>query len=477
MNPTLPLHGNFTDTSMEMEQTKSLLPSTNANGCHTHKSTNDRNNGNSSFCTSVFNLSNNVAGVGLLTLAAGKAAGGTGWVPSIAICCSLAYASSHTFILIGKACEITGEKTFKGLWSQAFGDRTAYVVDTIVCVQCFLGGTIYIGLLGDIFLALLKGASFGVDIGIDMLPPGVVSRQGVILLITSSILFPLNLIKNLSSLGFTSILGLCAVLYTTSFIVLRALDGSYSTDGKFVADGAIDTPSFDSSTMWNLDVKSLILMSNLGVAFIAHYNAPTYYRELRKASPQTFPRMVRTSYAILFAIYVITMCAGYMTFGDTAQCNILLNYHPHDMLAFLGRWATACSTLFGFPLVFNGAREGFKNAAMALDQPSVSDPKNHVKLVVVMLSCACMLAILVDDIKVIVGYSGAVLGSLLVYICPPILYANILKRYFGPESLEYKRGRRNLILVPFGTSIAVVGVIVNYRQNYGLDSSSSVEGG
>ena len=69
--------------------------------------------GNASFATSVFNLANNVAGAGLLTLAAGKAAGGTGWIPSIAICMGLAFASARTFILIGKACEMTGEPTFK----------------------------------------------------------------------------------------------------------------------------------------------------------------------------------------------------------------------------------------------------------------------------------------------------------------------------------------------------------------------------
>ena len=69
--------------------------------------------GNASLATSVFNLANNVAGAGLLTLAAGKATGGTGWIPSIAICMGLAFASAKTFVLIGKACEMTGEQTFK----------------------------------------------------------------------------------------------------------------------------------------------------------------------------------------------------------------------------------------------------------------------------------------------------------------------------------------------------------------------------
>ena len=34
------------------------------------------------------------------------------------------------------------------------------------------------------------------------------------------------------------------------------------------------------------------------------------------------------------------MMAGYVTFGDVCQGNILLNYHPNDVLATLGRIAT-----------------------------------------------------------------------------------------------------------------------------------------
>ena len=90
----------------------------------------EKSDGKASIRTSIFNLANNVAGAGILTLAAGKASG-TGWVPSILTCIALAFCSAHTFILIGKACELTGEKTFKGLWALAFGSKTAWIVDSV----------------------------------------------------------------------------------------------------------------------------------------------------------------------------------------------------------------------------------------------------------------------------------------------------------------------------------------------------------
>ncbi len=62
--------------------------------------------------SSVFNLVNNVAGAGILTLSAGMATG-TGLIPSCLICILLGWMSGHTFTLIGDACELTGERDFK----------------------------------------------------------------------------------------------------------------------------------------------------------------------------------------------------------------------------------------------------------------------------------------------------------------------------------------------------------------------------
>lgn len=71
-----------------------------------------KDQGKASIAASVFNLVNNVAGAGILTLSAGMA-GGTGWIPAISICTILGVISAHCFSIIGESCELTGEKTFK----------------------------------------------------------------------------------------------------------------------------------------------------------------------------------------------------------------------------------------------------------------------------------------------------------------------------------------------------------------------------
>lgn len=135
----------------------------------------------------------------------------------------------------------------------------------MIATMCLACAVIYSGILGDVFTPLLAQAG---------LPDSWNGRTSNILAITVALLFPLSLIKDLSALAFTSILGFSAIMYTVVFIIIRALDGTYKVgSGKFVTDGVIQAlPSFEKSSLWRFDFSSLVLASNLGLAYIAHYN-------------------------------------------------------------------------------------------------------------------------------------------------------------------------------------------------------------
>lgn len=135
----------------------------------------------------------------------------------------------------------------------------------MIAIMCLACAVIYSGILGDVFTPLLAQA------GVPDLWNG---RTTNIIAITTALLLPLSLVKDLSALAFTSILGFTAIMYTVVFIVIRALDGTYKIGtGKFAVEGVLKAmPSFETSSMWNFDFSSLVLASNLGLAYIAHYN-------------------------------------------------------------------------------------------------------------------------------------------------------------------------------------------------------------
>lgn len=412
--------------------------------------------GHSTISASIFNLVNNVAGAGILTLSDGMASG-SGWIPAILICVCLGVLSAHSFSIIGEACELTGEEDFKGLWSKTIGDSTTYLVDAMIAVLCIASCVIYSGILGDVFTPLLA------KIGI---PDQFNGRTSNILAITSMILLPLSLIKDLSALAFTSVLGFLAIMYTVLFIVVRALDGSYTVgSGRFAVEGAlVAMPSFDKSSLFNFDFTSLVLASNLGLAFIAHYNAPSFYRSLKNTNSKRFRAMVNSSFSILVILYTVAMAAGYGTFGESCQGNILLNYNPGDVLSTMGRFATGLSILFGFPLVACGARESIIGVASSFGYDLSRSPTSHFLLVSGILSLVTFISCTVSDVSLIVGLTGATLGSLIVYVCPAIIFTRAIAKCYGFCSLEYKKSKKNLALVPFGLSIAFLGCFMTIKE-------------
>ena len=404
--------------------------------------------GNASMTAMIFNLVNNVAGAGILSLSAGQAKG-TGWIPSIGISTALGLLSARTFVMVGEACDWLEEGDFKGLWARTMGPSTTWVVDTLIAVLCVAVCIIYAGVLGDVFTPLLAQAG---------LPDRYNSRSSNMWILTLTCLLPMSLLKNLSALAFTSILGFCAIMYTVFFINVRALDGSYTLgSGKFATDGVLDVlPSFTKTSWWNIDFSSLVLVSNLGLAYVAHYNSPSMYRELKDTNASRFGKMVNIGFSILIFLYVITMCAGYATFGDTTLGNILLNYHPSDRLALLGQVATGFSILFGFPLVAAGARESLVGALSNV-LPNLAD--YHALLVVTLLTVVTGVAVVARDISLVMGLTGASLGSFICYVCPALVYDRaVALRYGGTDSAEYRR--RTVLakaLVPFGVILGALG--------------------
>jgi len=382
----------------------------------------------------VLQIVNNVAGAGILTLSAGVAAG-VGWVPASALCLLLGAISGVTFHLIGCACDLTGETTFKGLWDATLGARSSWLVDASIALMCLSAAIIYAGILGDTSTSLLRLVG---------LPEALNRRATNIALLTIVALTPLSLLDDLSALAFTSLIGVLAVLYTACFIVCRSLDGSYAlpraaaaAGGRMVASlPAHLVPSFKRASWFRLDARALILVSNLGLAYIAHYNAPTFYRSLERPSTRRFGKVCAFSFGILSCLYLGIMLAGHRTFGDITAANILLNYAERDPLAVVGRAATFVSILFGFPLAMLGLKDALFSLTRMANTPLALElgplPAMHVSThqlcTLALLAAVATVAILVVDIGLVVGVSGALLGAAIVYIFPALIYGAALRQ-------------------------------------------------
>ena len=75
--------------------------------------------------------------------------------------------------------------------------------------------------------------------------------------------------------------GTAGTVYTALFMGLRALDGSYAAGGSFhsLIDAKLQ-PRFAAAPGPLLNLNIFVLISMLATAFLAHYNAPKFFKEL-----------------------------------------------------------------------------------------------------------------------------------------------------------------------------------------------------
>lgn len=165
------------------------------------------------------------------------AAGGTGPVLATIILLIFGALSWYSLVSFARAAEVvlvqagediheTGE-SLSAVWARAIpgGHLSTYIPD-LGCVFLTIGCLIfYSAFLGDLFGSLISGLTF--------LPQQFRKRWSVLLLVHVMPILPLCLKEDLSSLKYSSMLGLGGIFYTVAFVFNRLIDGGYAKGGKF----------------------------------------------------------------------------------------------------------------------------------------------------------------------------------------------------------------------------------------------------
>lgn len=243
--------------------------------------------------------------------------------------------SAYTFSIIGRVCASTGTNSYSDAWDATVGTHTSWLIAFSCFVDCFAGNLSYSMILADTFQALASGMGIAI------------TRTQSLLGITSLVLLPLCFLKNLASLAPFSLVGIAGMLYTTIAMAIRYFGGTYALQpsGKFL-DTALMLPSFgDKGASAVLSPHALILTCMLSNAYIAHFNAPKFFYELKNNTLNRFNQVVGWSFGASVLMYSIISGLGFLTFGASSNGLILNNYSTKDVLMGFSRIAVAISII------------------------------------------------------------------------------------------------------------------------------------
>jgi len=353
--------------------------------------------------------------------------------------------SAYSFSSIGKACDIHKTKSFSEAWSKSVSPKTSSIISFMITFKTFFACLAYSIIIGDSFSSLAKSLN---------VPDILSSRSNVIIGITSSIVLPLCLLKNLDALKYTSMLGLSGIVYCAIFLAIRLFDGSYSPGGQYFKSIAESMrPSFNKHGT-HLNSSIFILISMMSTAFVAHYNAPKFWVSLKDRTTKRYNTVVASAFSFSALMYVAVMWIGFLTFGGNSTGFILNNFAKEDKLATIARLAIGAGILCSYPLTFTGLRDG------VFDLLKIPDNKKDslvLPVTVAILSVITGFSLILKNLGLVVAVSGALIGATLIYLVPAIMNINNIKAVSGSK-LELLV---NYFMAGMGILIAVLGGYVS----------------
>lgn len=394
----------------------------------------ERGTGTATIPNEVFNLVKGIVGSGVLSLPYGIAVYGdapSAALPATIIVALMGVISAYTFGLIGRVCQATNTESYSEAWDATVGPSTAGIVAFSCFFDCFAGILSYSMILADTFVNLLE---FG---GIS------ITRTQSLLGVTGFVLTPLCFMKNLSSLAPFSLVGILGMLYTAVAMAIRYFGGAYAVGGAFRATAA-KAPAFGSlgaSAAWS--PKALVLACMLSNAYIAHFNAPKFLKELKNNTMSRFHQVIGWSFGASVLLYAGMSALGFLTFGSASNGLILNSYSNKDLLMSIARFAVAISVTFSYPLCFIGARDGLLDLFKMPQEKRDNSLLN--KLTVGLIVLVTAMAAKLTDLGLVASVGGATFGTALVFVYPTLMLMK-LKKNKGVES-------------KIAALIAIIGVI------------------
>jgi len=421
-------------------------------------------NGQTPLLGCVTNLVKNIVGSGVLCLAGAVAVFSDNALmlgPAILAAGFFAAVASYSFVLIARTCEMTGATSYSDAWSKTVGENTAWIPTLIVVFKTWSACLIYSIIIADLTVDLCTTA--GVKSLVVAGTEVALSRTNIILASHIFGLLPLCLLRSFTVLSYASFVGIGGILFVAAFMCQRFLEGSYAPGGTYfaaimAAEGKKHVVS-SFNLMGTSLIKSLVLISTLTSSYLCHYNSPKFLSELKDATKERFNTLTYSSFGLAFVLNAIFMVTGFLTFGGMSNGLILNNYATTDAMATASRGAIAASILLGFPITF----EGFRGAFLELTKNKAPTQTQKDVIAVGFLIACGGTAMVLSDLGAVVSFFGALLGSMVIYTIPAVMYRKARKAELATSGSTEPLGMNYHIaggLIPMGWFLAILGAAV-----------------
>ncbi|KAI9756341.1 MAG: hypothetical protein M1815_003763 [Lichina confinis] len=327
-----------------------------------------------------------------------------GLVTGVALLIGLTVTVDWTIRLIVVNSKLSGANSFQGTMEACFGRPGLISISIAQWVFAFGGMVAFCIIVGDSIPHVLT-ALFPSLPNVPFLWL-LTNRRAVIVIFIMGISYPLSLYRDIAKLAKASTLALVSMLVILTAVITQGVRVPSEMRGSF------GTPL--------LTLNSGVFQA-IGVISFDH-NSLLIYGSLKKPTLDRFARVTHLSTAISMVACMVMALAGFLTFGDKTQGNILNNFPADNIVVNIARFCFGLNMLTTLPLEAFVCREVMTHYYFP-DAPWQA--RRHVVFSTGLVVGATALSLLTCDLGAVFELIGATSACALAYILPPLCYLKL----------------------------------------------------
>jgi len=361
-----------------------------------------------------FNLSNTIMGAGILSLP--YAFSQTGWILGTVLL-MLAGCLNFSASYLVSLCAAKTQPSSVAAIMAPFGKWWTLAVDINMIIQLFGTAVIYLIVVGDLMPDVIKQLGGG----------GTMADRKIWVLIGFCITAPLSVPHNIDFLQYSSasaiffIIFLCFMCF---MFVLPEDSTGLSTCGEQELDD--DDAPCKGETSFGIIGDFISILQVISIFLFGFSSQITCFpvcNELINPTQKRLNSIFLSSTACSFIFYVVVAYSGYASYGQSVKSDVLVNY-PEIPFVSTTRIFISLVVIFSYPLQFNPARRSTLTVLKQLfDDPDVPVAPGTMRfryylVTAIYFAASLGIAMVVEDLGLVVQLMGAVGSILLMFIMP-----------------------------------------------------------
>ena len=390
--------------------------------------------------SSVFTLVSTMIGGGLLSLPFAFQQGGFA-VSSFVLFFTFVSSTYGAFLIINSKKYCSGRvKNIEDVAKVAFGKNGQRVVQILLIVLLYLSSVAYFILITEQMSPIVY-LLFGQNT--------IWSKKITLLTIVFVIVFPISLMKNLSTLSFTSSLSVVCGIFLCVCVIYRS-----STSGF----GGPVNDKYNPIVWYPRSIGGFLTCVSIAeVGYSCHFNVLPMYDELRFQTRKNKRIILLLAMGITYAMNIIISFFGYSQFRKYTDQDITTNYSSNDNIVTCGRVAFCLVLLLSYPLLIVPCRASINKMIWTVEDTPLkilsyvskqeANGPNRVCWfleTMMIVGTSFILAYLVPQVNMVWGVVGAVGCTMSIYILPPAFYLRVRRH---PAKADFKKVFAILLLI------------------------------